>query len=182
MRRTISFILLCTILMNSIGYIALYGMFRWHITHEISELIEHHDSQEFAELILPLSIIQNPGKDFTRTGRREFRYQGKMYDIVSQKLSGNFMHFTVIHDPNDERNFQKLSKNTAMHSQSPQNTENGKSVLIDIIVKGLFSSLFSQTLASHLSILSRGSLFSIQHGILPDSPTLQVLVPPPQCS
>lgn len=182
MRKTISAILLSAILMNSIGYIAVFGLLRWRITHDVYELIEHHEQKEYTELILPLSILHNPNKDFTRINRTEFRYKGKMYDIVTQKISGNSVHFTVINDPNDERNYQRLAENTNLQTQTPLNTENGKSVLSDIIVKGLFAPLYSVKSAHFKSTLHQSHLSALQNLFLPDSPCLLVPVPPPKIS
>ena len=182
LRKTISFILLSTILMNSIGYVAVYALIRWHVTHEISELIEHHDENEFSELILPLSVVQQPNKDFTRLNKREFRYKGKMFDIVTQKRIGQAIHFIVIHDPNDEQNFNRLAENTNLQSQTPKNTETGKSVLIDIIAKGLFSPLYSVKSTTYQAILHQHSLALIQNIFLPETPCLRVPVPPPKIS
>lgn len=166
--------------MNSIGYVAVYGLFRWHITHEIFELIEHHDRNKYTELILPLSVVQHPDKNFIRLNDREFRYKGKMYDIVSQKLTNNTVHFIVIHDKNDERNFNRLAENTNLQSQTPGNMKTGKSTVPDTFIKVLFSPLFSvRSTSFHVSLTQNSTALS-QNMLFPESPCIQVPVPPPR--
>lgn len=179
-RKTVAILLLSCFLMNAIGYVGLYALMRWHIVHEISELIERHDSEDYSELILSKKQIDSADGQFTRINKHEFRYKGKMYDIVSQNKIGDSIRYTVIHDRKDELNFDRLATNTNLQDQSSADSPAHKSALLDTMVKNLYAPLFFQVTRRY-NIKTFSSIISaIQLQNLPDTPFLQVPVPPPK--
>jgi len=168
--------------MNSLGYIGVYSLLRWHITHEMYESIEHHDVNDYTELIIPISECKNPDHEFIRINTHEFRYKGKMYDIVSQKKVGDSVHFTAIYDPHDEMNFHHLAETVQAQLQTPKNTEMDHSKVVDVMVKGFFSPLFFTKIPVYNSIFSGRHLKKNRSNLLPDSPFVRIPVPPPKIS
>lgn len=167
--------------MNSIGYVGLYGLLRWHDTHRIHELIEHHDRSDYKNLILPVSVYENQSDDtFIKLNDHEFRYHGEMYDIVSQKRVGNAIHFVVIQDNKDERNFHRLAVNTHLQTQSPKTSGTNKTTLLDVIVKSFLTFLYVPNEPANRSEITGKNVFNAKKLTLPRSPFLRVPVPPPK--
>ncbi|HKI45625.1 MAG TPA: hypothetical protein VKA08_09875 [Balneolales bacterium] len=166
--------------MNAIGYVGLYALMRWHIVHEISELVEQHDQAYYSELILS-EIQMNPANgQFVRINNHEFRYEGKMYDVVSQKRIGNSIHYTVIHDQKDELNFDRLATDTNLQDHSQQGRKTQKPALLDTMVKNLYAPLFFQVTRRYNIRPFRNIISAIHGQNLPDTPFLRVPVPPPK--
>ena len=166
--------------MDAIGYVGLYALTRWQIVHEISELIEQHDSADYSELILSESQMNPASGQFVRINDHEFRYKGKMYDVVSQKRVGSNIHYTVIHDQKDELNFSRLATDTNLQDQAPQGSKTQKSALLDTMVKSLFSVFYFPSSGRNNNKESAGYFTASAQFDLPDIPYMRVPVPPPR--
>ena len=174
--------LLSSFLMNAIGYVGLYALMRWHIVHEISELIERHDQADYSELVLTENQMGRANGQFFRINEHEFRYKGKMYDVVSQKQVGTSIHYTVIHDQKDELNFYRLATDTDLQDQSHQANKTQKTDVLDTMVKSLFAPLYFPSSTSNTE--KRDTVFFIAYcqTTLPEIPYLRVPVPPPKAA
>jgi len=168
--------------MNAIGYVGLYAITRLQIVHEISELIEHHDTGAYSQLIFSKEDMNPARGHFVRINKHEFRYKGKMYDVVSQQKIGDTIHFTVIHDHRDEINFDQLAANTNLQEQSQANPKSADHVLLDTMVKSLFAPLYfpsTKPISFKPHIHALTALFCFE---LPANPFQRVPVPPPKIS
>ncbi len=168
--------------MNAIGYVGLYALMRWQIVHEISELIRRdgHDSADYSKLVLSESQMNPASGQFVRINNHEFRYKGKMYDVVSQKQIGTTIHYTVIHDQKDELNFDRLATDSNLQDQSHQWGKAQKPAIPDTMVKSLFAPLYFTSSSSNKEKRATGFVITFSQSNLPEIPYLQVPVPPPK--
>lgn len=181
-RKTITSILLIAILINSIGYVGIFGFLRWQITHKISELIEHHDEGRYTKLVLPVSAYDQSNPQLEKINAHEFRYKGNMYDIVSQKRIGDTIHFIVIHDLRDQANFHRLAVASRLQSQTSSGTHSGKANISGSVLKDLFAPIFTNKIPQYTSLFTATSVITSEALQLPKTPFLPVPVPPPKNS
>jgi hypothetical protein len=101
MKRLFAILLVALFLFNTLGYYFVFSYNRYLVRREMKIQVK---AGLFKESTIILKIL-NPAfnADFRRVDKGEFIYKGKMYDIVTEKTSGNFTTFSCIHDKNEEK-------------------------------------------------------------------------------
>lgn len=77
-------------------------------------------SNEIQHLTLTRAERQSAGSSFVRIDDREFRYQGKLYDIVREEWRGEVWHVWVLHDREEERHLEALAQRASQAGEAPR--------------------------------------------------------------
>lgn len=106
MRRTLAAFLILSLLGGQVGMFgALMGrqQARQEMDSRIASAPESPGSVEDVQhLAIPRSELQSISSTFAWIEDHEFRYQGNLYDIVSEKWRGSVWHVWVYHDREEE--------------------------------------------------------------------------------
>ncbi len=109
--RNIMFLLVALIFVfNSFGFIFYFLIERKHAKEEAFKEIAILKSQEKIEILsIPKSVI-NDSKVFQRINKKEFRYEGKMFDIFKEEKQAEKTIFYCIHDEKEDKLEKDFSK------------------------------------------------------------------------
>jgi hypothetical protein len=101
MKKVLAALILIVFMFNIMGYYFVFSYNQYLVRREMKSQIR---AGYFEESLFVLNII-NPSlnPDFKRIDKGEFRYKGKLYDIISEKNSGNMTTFHCINDKNEEK-------------------------------------------------------------------------------
>jgi hypothetical protein len=103
-RRIFSVFVLIVMLFNISGYFFTFYLIQQEYKKQFRKYICQHVSPENSELIIISDAeIQRPGSAFKSMEENEFRYQGKMYDIIKSEKRGNNNIFYCVNDKNEEQ-------------------------------------------------------------------------------
>jgi hypothetical protein len=120
MRRALTAFLILSLLGGQLGMFgALIGR------HQAKEQMQHRvaaapespsTSADIEHLTISRSDLQAPNSSFVWIEEHEFRYQGNLYDIVSEEWRGSVWHVWVYHDREEEHYLEVLAQtiNTPM--------------------------------------------------------------------
>ena len=97
MKRVFAVLITLLFLFNLMGYYFVFSYNQYLVRSEMKSFIK---AGYFEESYIVLKIGNS---DFIRIDKGEFRYKGKLYDIVSETKSGNFTTFRCINDKNEEK-------------------------------------------------------------------------------
>lgn len=108
-RSLASISLLCFLLLQSAGSLVVFKLQQFRIRHEIKQQIKAGvPEEEFVLLKIPRTLEQNPNATFQRIHSREFRYEGKMYDIARSEAHGDTTWYYCIADVKETQLFANL--------------------------------------------------------------------------
>ncbi|MEI6456384.1 MAG: hypothetical protein WCO93_08850 [bacterium] len=98
MKKVAALILLLIFLFNSMGYYFLFEVNRALVKREMTAYMKR------TGIKLSILKISNPvhNPDFKRIDKREFLYQGRMYDILKEVKQGAVTVFYCIHDEKEQ--------------------------------------------------------------------------------
>lgn len=68
------------------------------------------DDRTVQHLTIPRSERESAHSSFVRIEEREFRYRGKLYDVVRAEWRGDVWHAWVVHDREEERYLDALAR------------------------------------------------------------------------
>lgn len=114
MRTALTSFLIVSLLAGQVGILgALLG--RHHARQEMKDRIESvSESPDRESEIEYLSLSQaereGPGSSFVRIEDGEFRYRGKLYDVVRDEWEGSVWHVWVVHDREEEQYLDALAE------------------------------------------------------------------------
>ncbi|MCX6244339.1 MAG: hypothetical protein NTU98_06485 [Bacteroidetes bacterium] len=100
-RKLFSFLFAGLILFNLCGYFFVFQCEQLRVKNEMKGLIRNgFFRNEYEEI-----TISDPAgnRDLTILDKNEIRYRGKLYDIVSSKVSGNSVTYICINDTKEEK-------------------------------------------------------------------------------
>jgi hypothetical protein len=101
MKKTISLILLTSILFISNGYYLYFKYLQHSIHQEIKhEIIKGLNEEDLSLIIVPLTEVRNI--EWTKLNK-EFVYNGLMYDVVKTKIKNNKKYYYCINDNKEEK-------------------------------------------------------------------------------
>ena len=106
MKRMIAIFLLLFLSLNSCGLIVYYYYNKAEIRKEMKILMKSNLSKD---KIIVLQI-EKKSKFFQRIHKKEFRYKGKMYDIIKEIPKKHHTIFYCINDEKEEQLIQSYSK------------------------------------------------------------------------
>lgn len=107
MKRIIAIFLLFFLVLNTLGTIVYHYFNQAIIRAEMKALMNSNLSQNDFEILK----IENNSKFFQRIHKKEFRYKGKMYDIIREVHSNNATIYYCINDKKEEQLMDTISKN-----------------------------------------------------------------------
>lgn len=146
MRAFFSISLLCLILLPSGSGYLFFKTRQYQIRRQIRHQIRKGlPESELTLLKIPKTLEENPGTEFKRFHAGEFRYRGKMYDIVRKEVYPDTTYYWCVEDVQETRLMQvyeDLIRNTiAADSASKQHQEKNirfcKSLFFEIRASGI---------------------------------------------
>jgi hypothetical protein len=111
MQNLAAIALLLFVLLQSAGYLLVFKIQQHAIRHEIKQQIKAGVPE--AELVLlkiPKTLEEKPHPTFQRIHKREFHYDGKMYDIVRQESHGDTTWYYCLADEKETQLFANLDE------------------------------------------------------------------------
>jgi hypothetical protein len=108
MRRAVSISLLLFLLLQAVGYFFVFKLQQHVIRYEIKQQIKAGVPE--AELVLFKILEGKPNPAFQRVEEHEFRYDGKMYDIVRQVAHGDTSWYYCLCDEKETQLFANLDE------------------------------------------------------------------------
>jgi len=111
MRQAVAVLLLLSLIAGQVRMIgALVG--RYQAQQQMQEQIEAASQSIEEERVQHLTIAraerQSPTSSFVQVEEREFRYEGKLYDIVRAEWRGDVWHVWAVHDRAEEHYLEVL--------------------------------------------------------------------------
>jgi len=106
MKKLLALILVAIFLFNTEGYYFIFLYRHFSVRREIHNLI---NEGFFDESYTLLKIIDpKVDQNFERINESEFRYEGVLYDIISEYSDGNVSTFHCVNDKQEERLLSRL--------------------------------------------------------------------------
>lgn len=99
--KLVAFLILVLFLYNSLGYLVLYFPSSLLIKHFVHKSIKERkiDPEDLSVLVFGISDLENNKLDFIwKKPNKEFRFNGKMYDIEDKVIAGDSVYYTVYYD------------------------------------------------------------------------------------
>ena len=100
MQRLLASILTLTLLLPLLAFYCSLTLARWHIQEEVQAHIRTYggEEKELQLLKIPKAVEFGANSTFVRMHAGEFRYEGKMYDVVKQEPHEEETWYWVYHD------------------------------------------------------------------------------------
>jgi hypothetical protein len=134
MKKIFSFIFAGVILFNTCGDFFIFKYRQFLAKHEMKEWIQTETS--FSNSISLTIISPGENHDFTWLEAGEFIYKGKLYDVVSEKISGPVHYFTCLYDRSEESLINNFTHCQLLASQmGSQDKSRHQQVLIQLLIK-----------------------------------------------
>ena len=110
---------------NSFGFIFYFLIERENVKEEATEEIENLKSHKRIEVISVSHKDLEKGIIIQRISKKEFRYDGKMYDIVKEEMQLDKINFYCVHDEKEDKLEKEFAKNIQknLNQKSAANTQ-----------------------------------------------------------
>ena len=137
-RKVLSIVFAGLILYNLGGYYFVFQYDQAQVKNVMKGLIRagYPTEKQYVEI-----IILDPATDvnFTMLDKGEFLYQGKMYDVVSEKLSGKSITFRCVNDTKEEQLFADYHHflNCVSGFNAPERSKHSQAMLYHLIKHAL---------------------------------------------
>jgi len=110
------------------GYLLIFKIQQYQIRKEIKQRIKAGvPENELVLLKIPRALEEKPNPVFQRIHEREFRYEGKMYDIVRREIHGDTTWYYCVSDEKETVLFANLdelvNRETSQNPQRRQQSE-----------------------------------------------------------
>jgi hypothetical protein len=177
LKRALSIIFILIFLHNLAGVYLFFIIQKHQIRTEIrNQIRQDFPISRCIKLSISLKDYQNP-QLFQRIDKHEFRWKGKMYDIVRNEKTENFMVFYCILDERENKLWERLEENIEEYLQQNPQKEKEKN--------GLISQLLKEYLPSDSFEYQLSKTHKISYPKLINTPDLtfqaiQVPFPPPK--
>ncbi len=173
----VAFLILVLFLYNSFGYFFLYFPSSLLIKHFVHKSIKEKKikPEDLSILAFKISDLENNKHDFIwKKPGKEFRFNGKMYDIEDKVVNGDSVYYTVYYD---------LKENILEELFSLQQTDNKKDKSQSTVQRVLLVGLYYEQIKSYfidLQDINTSNLLlnkneAVFHNYISDVPT-----PPPR--
>jgi hypothetical protein len=175
--NTVYVFLAALIIYNSFGYLLLYFPTSVLIKHFVNKSIKGKkiNPEDLSTLAFIISDFENNKYDFIwmKPGK-EFKFNGKMYDIENKEVSGDTIYYTVYYDQKENI----LEEMFALHFTNSKK-DNTQSPVQRVLLVGMFSEEIKLVLTIlNDRITSKIPLQKNEAGLLPL--IKDVLTPPPR--
>lgn len=105
-----SILFLLLLMFQSTGYFLFFRVQQYQIRYEIKQQIQAGVPEAELVLLKISRCIQENRNEFQRIHDHEFRYQGKMYDVVRQEQHGETLWFFCLCDEKETLLFARLDE------------------------------------------------------------------------
>jgi len=139
MRRLLSILLVSAFLFNGFGYYLTYRIIEKGYKKHFRQHIKFNSTTENTEvLVISDTEIQSKNSPFKWMEEDEFRYHGKMYDIIKSEKQGNNNIFYCVNDKNEELLLSRF-ENYLKHHEDTNTPYQQKShrILVQIIKEAI---------------------------------------------
>ncbi|MCZ7555946.1 MAG: hypothetical protein M5R41_06035 [Bacteroidia bacterium] len=93
------------------GPLFAFSLLQQQIRHDVRKRIKAGVSEkDLVRLAIPTSLETSPNTRFQRIHAKEFRFDGKMYDIVRQERRGDTTYYACIYDDAETALFAGLHR------------------------------------------------------------------------
>ena len=106
MKKTLIVIILLCFLFNSIGYYLFFELDKFFIQKEMQALLNHDP----ADVIMITVADAGQNHEFYRIDQHEFKFKGRLYDVVREINKGSSILFLCRQDSKEEALFAGLKK------------------------------------------------------------------------
>lgn len=174
MRKIVSIIFVGLFLLNSFGYYFIFTLNQRIIKDEMRTLIRKGFFREHYEQLAISTPSANP--DFKWCGDREFRYNGKMYDLISMDITGTSVIFNCINDTKEDQIIAQHDqfRNALTGLNSPEKAKNTIAMQNLVITQALLRYHILQAPTSTKTVFFHEPLISFHSIVLNPS------YPPPR--
>lgn len=165
LKRIISIVLLLLFIYGTVGYFVAFQVERYTVRQEIKHRIKQGVPTE--ELTIISDDATNSRLNWVKPNK-EFRINGKMYDVVSKRVEGNTVYYSCINDTQEDKLFENLDKqvDNALNDSGKKNTKNN---LKDYIPAERFT-------PKQVGLSFTSTIYTPDHY---QSPNLELVTPPP---
>ncbi|MFH1050226.1 MAG: hypothetical protein V1779_04760 [bacterium] len=106
MKRILSIFFISFLILNTFGTIGYYYYQRAGIRTEMKRMMKSNIPKDKIEILK----IANNSKYFQRIHEKEFRFKGKMYDVITELPTDEYTIFYCINDEKEEQLMESYSK------------------------------------------------------------------------
>lgn len=108
-RKLIAAFFIIALLFNAFGAYTMLESMRYSLRKEIKKKIKSNiPVRELHRLEFPMSVLASGKSEIHWNHKGEFRYRGKMYDIVRRSVEKGCLILFCINDTDEERLFEQL--------------------------------------------------------------------------
>ncbi len=162
-KKIFSLVLVIVLLFNLSGYFWIFKYNQVLIRSQVREWIRSGNAGSREEIVV-LSFPLN-SHEFKWIDKKEFIYKGKLYDVISRKITGNAIIFHCINDKKEQALFSEYK--TLFSNQIPGEANgkanNTKAMLSHLIKQALLKGSFClvvpyQVIDEHSCLISKESV------------------------
>ena len=137
-RKFLSLLFAGLILFNLLGYYFVFKCDQIRVKTEMKAMIRSGSFRDYEEI-----TILNPAtnRDFKMLDKGEIRYRGKLYDVISTRISGTSVIFRCINDTKEEQLLARYEKYSTWVTgmNLPERSKNSQAMLHHIIKHALLN-------------------------------------------
>ncbi len=172
-RKILSLFFAGLILFNIFGYYFVFKCDQIRVKTGMNAMIRNGLFRGSYEEITILNPATN--RDFKMLDKGEIRYRGKLYDVISTRISGTSVIFRCINDTREEKLLARYEKYSAWVTgmNLPERSKNSKAMLHHIIKHALLNKYSIQPPPTSSVVLFFEPLRDL------NSRTIQPSFPPP---
>lgn len=154
MKRFVALIFLFLYLYNFAGYLAVFSVLQYRIKKEVKHrLLSALPASQLTHLSFPLQKGDDQKHSIQWIEKDEFRYEGKMYDVVRMVADDDSMHIFCVRDDQEE----KLLADLGLHVRRHMNASAEHSSL------DAFKDIFKESFVPRSAVSSRLKLVTRVH-------------------
>jgi hypothetical protein len=172
-KKVLSILLVIVILTNSVGITFLFLQQRSNIKSEFRNFLKNTiDKSELVKIVI--SKINSKQYLFHKTDKDEFKYRGKMFDIVRQYETKDSIYYYCINDEKEEKlliQFSEILKSTLDGNKNIKKSFNN--------FFKYFSFVFMERLENKLFPVP-SEFINIKNSVLPLTEFFRNITPPPK--
>lgn len=173
MRKLLSVILLCCLLVYMGGYHLVYSLHKQELKNEMRAWLSVHAGVQIGDrfhFVLDKQNISDPFFTWEEQDH-EFSYQGELYDVVTITYEKNSVTITALKDGRENELESQLAKLNS--STQGKNTQKALVKFFPVYIHDTDQSL----------TIPESNLLSCSTGLYdgPADPLLAVIAPPPRC-
>ncbi len=175
--RLWAFVVLLLIVYNAAGHAVVFTAIRYTVRQEVKALLKKGvPESDLHVLSIPLSVEHSASSSFQRIHDGEFRYKGRLYDIVRREMRGDTTVYYCINDTAEEQLFADLDEHvrSALPSSNAAKSTSPLAALKLVIKEAMAPSGISH-IWPHTSRLMAATELHKYYAVTPDIPT-----PPPR--